>query len=233
MSVIKRITIAALSTIFAIEVAAFGGLVFVSQGAYASAAEEIAPTAVVSDVAYKPIVEEVAVVNTDMATNGDVVTDEKVSEDDVWREESEATSGTYEQSGEYYYDYSADYVTDDYNYTSSGLIPYDGSGYYDANLNGAWHSGADFAFSGGDGYDDGSGFSYTWYSENVLPGGGLSIPGRHVGDEGYVMDESGNVCLASDYLPEGTIVNIPFGSGTGVVYDSGSGYSNLDVYVSW
>ena len=113
------------------------------------------------------------------------------------------------------------------------LVPYDGSGHYNANINGAWHSGGDFMFSGGSGYDDGSGFSFTWYSENVLPGGGLDIPGRHVGDEGYVCDENGNVCLASDYLPEGTVVDIPFGNGTGVVYDSGSGYDNLDVYVSW
>ena len=73
------------------------------------------------------------------------------------------------------------------------LVPYDGSGHYNANMNGAWHSGGDFMFSGGSGYDDESGFSFTWYPESVLPGGGLDIPGRHVGDEGYVCDENGNV----------------------------------------
>lgn len=109
---------------------------------------------------------------------------------------------------------------------------YDGGGYVDANVDGTWISGSDFAWMGVH-YDSGSGYSYTYYSENVLPGGGLSIPGRHVGDEGYVMDGNGNLCLASDDLPYGTVVNVPFGSGTGVVYDCGSGYGNLDVYVSW
>ena len=109
---------------------------------------------------------------------------------------------------------------------------YDGGGYVDANVDGTWISGSDFAWMGVH-YDSGSGYSYTYYSENVLPGGGLSIPGRHVGDEGYVMDGNGNLCLASDDLPYGTVVSVPFGSGTGVVYDCGSGYGNLDVYVSW
>lgn len=111
------------------------------------------------------------------------------------------------------------------------FIPYDGSGYYNANVSENWHAGSNFVSDGI--YRDNSGFSFTYYSENVRPGGGLDIPGRHVGDEGYVVDGDGNVCIASDDLPYGTVVDIPFGGGTGVVYDSGSGNGNLDVYVSW
>ena len=118
-------------------------------------------------------------------------------------------------------------VEEDYGSSAS----YD-SGYVNANVDGVWIAGSDFCWMGVH-YDSGSGFSYTYYSENVLPGGGLSIPGRHVGDEGYVCDGNGNLCLASDDFPYGTVVSVPFGCGTGVVYDCGSGYGNLDVYVSW
>lgn len=78
-----------------------------------------------------------------------------------------------------------------------------------------------------------NGYSYTYYSERVLPGGGLDIPGRHVNDEGYICDVNGNLCIASDDLPKGTVMDIPFGTGTAVVYDCGSGSGNIDVYVSW
>lgn len=129
---------------------------------------------------------------------------------------------------------SEDYVEEEAieeSISEDSVPSYDG-GYVNANVDGNWIAGSDFAWMGVH-YDSGSGYSYTYYSENVLPGGGLSIPGRHVGDEGYVMDGNGNLCLASDDLPYGTVVSVPFGSGTGVVYDCGSGYGNLDVYVSW
>lgn len=88
----------------------------------------------------------------------------------------------------------------------------------------------DFAYNGKY-YDDS--WSYTYYPESVLPGGGLNIPGRHTDEDGYVCDGNGAVCVASDDLPKGTVVSIPFGSGTGVVYDTGSGSGNLDIYTSW
>ena len=110
-------------------------------------------------------------------------------------------------------------------------VSYGDSGYLNANVDGAWIAGSDFMFSGV--YQDSSGYSYTYYSENVLPGDGLDIPGRHVDDEGYVVDGDGNICIASDDLEKGTVVNVPFGDGTAVVYDCGSGYGNLDVYTAW
>ena len=108
---------------------------------------------------------------------------------------------------------------------------YDGGGFVDANVDDNWIAGSDFKFSGV--HQDSSGYSYTYYSENVLPGGGLNIPGRHVGDEGYVMDGDNNLCVASSDLPYGTVVKVPFGTGTAVVYDSGCSSGVLDVYVSW
>ena len=75
-------------------------------------------------------------------------------------------------------------------------------------------------------------YRWTWYSQNVLPGGGLNIPGRHVDDNGYVCDENNYICLASNDLSEGTVVSTPFGK-SGKIYDSGCASGTLDVYVAW
>lgn len=77
-----------------------------------------------------------------------------------------------------------------------------------------------------------NGWFWTWYSERVLPGPGLRIPGRHTDDLGYVRDEDGYICLASDDLAKHTVVSTPFGS-PGKVYDCGCGSGTLDVYVGW
>lgn len=77
------------------------------------------------------------------------------------------------------------------------------------------------------------GWTWTWYSERVLPGYGLSIPGRYTDDMGYVRDGDGYICLASDSLGYGAVINTPFG-GHGKVYDCGCGsYDIVDVYVGW
>ena len=77
------------------------------------------------------------------------------------------------------------------------------------------------------------GWRWTWYSERVLPGGGLSIPGRHTEtDTGFVCDGDGYICLASGSLSKGTVVDTPFGR-LGKVYDCGCAADVLDVYVGW
>lgn len=76
-----------------------------------------------------------------------------------------------------------------------------------------------------------NGWRWTWYSERVLPGTGLNIPGRHT-EGGYVRDGDGYICLASDALSYGTVIETPFGS-YGKVYDCGCGYNTIDVYVGW
>lgn len=76
------------------------------------------------------------------------------------------------------------------------------------------------------------GWRWTWYSQNVLPGGGLSIPGRHIDESGYVCDENDYICLAATSLSQGTVVDTPFGK-QGKVYDSGCAYGTLDVYTAF
>ena len=77
------------------------------------------------------------------------------------------------------------------------------------------------------------GTRYTWYSENVLPGGGLdelNANGRHV-EGGYVMDGDGFIAVASSDYPIGTELDTPFGPAK--VYDTGCASGTVDVYVGW
>ena len=76
-----------------------------------------------------------------------------------------------------------------------------------------------------------NGWRWTWYSERVLLGTGLNIPGRYT-EGGYVRDGEGYICLASDALDYGAVIETPFGS-YGKVYDCGCGYDTIDVYVGW
>ena len=78
-------------------------------------------------------------------------------------------------------------------------------------------------------YEDG--VTYTWYSQNVLPGGGLDIPGRTTNDEGYVCDGDGNICVASSDYEIGTQLDTPWGDA--VVYDTGCASGVVDVYTGW
>lgn len=72
------------------------------------------------------------------------------------------------------------------------------------------------------------GFRYTYYSQRVLPGGGLDIPGRHV-EGGYVRDKNNYIVLASKYHKKGTVIDTPIGLGK--VYDYCPTNRTIDVYV--
>ena len=76
-----------------------------------------------------------------------------------------------------------------------------------------------------------TGLKETWYSQRVLPGGGLRIPGRHVNNEGFVCDEDGYICLASSTYAKGTIIETS--RGIGKVYDCGCAPGIIDLYVDW
>lgn len=76
-----------------------------------------------------------------------------------------------------------------------------------------------------------NGHTETYYSQKVLPGGGLNIPGRHIASDGTIRDGDGYIVLASDDYPKGTIVQTSLGAGK--VYDSGSGKGNIDLYTDW
>lgn len=73
----------------------------------------------------------------------------------------------------------------------------------------------------------------TWYSQKVLPGPGLNIPGRHVADDGTVRDAEGYIVIACDlsYAARGSIILTSLGPGK--VYDTGCAYGTLDIYVDW
>ena len=75
-----------------------------------------------------------------------------------------------------------------------------------------------------------NGYKYTYYSERVLPGPGLKIPGRH-SDGNFVRDGDGYICVASCDLPKGTVVATPFGEGK--VYDVCDESGTIDIYVSF
>ena len=80
-------------------------------------------------------------------------------------------------------------------------------------------------------YDDNI---FTYYSENVLPGNGLDIPGRYTDDEGYVCDVDGYVVLATpdeDIYPRYSTIELPTGR-MGKFYDY-CPEGSIDVYVNW
>ena len=77
------------------------------------------------------------------------------------------------------------------------------------------------------------GVRYTWYSQNVLPGGGLTelnANGRHV-EGGYVVDGDGYIAVASSDYEKGTVIETPFG--TAKVYDTGCASGTIDVYTNF
>lgn len=76
-----------------------------------------------------------------------------------------------------------------------------------------------------------NGHRETYYSQKVLPGYGLNIPGRHVASDGTIRDKDGYICVASSDYPKGTIVETSLG--TGKVYDTGCASGTIDIYTDW
>lgn len=78
-----------------------------------------------------------------------------------------------------------------------------------------------------------NGHRETFYSQRVLPGNALKIPGRHVADDGTIRDEDGYICVAANtsYMKKGTTLMTSLGPAK--VYDCGCAYGTIDVYVNW
>lgn len=76
-----------------------------------------------------------------------------------------------------------------------------------------------------------NGHRETYYSQKVLPGHGLKIPGRHVASDGTIRDSDGYICVASSDYPKGTVVKTSLGPGK--VYDSGCASGTIDLYTNW
>ena len=82
-----------------------------------------------------------------------------------------------------------------------------------------------------DGINYYNGVRESYYSQNVLPGGGLNIPGRHVASDGTIRDADGYIVVASDNQAKGSTGQSSLGAYK--VYDTGVGHSGIDVYTNW
>ena len=81
-----------------------------------------------------------------------------------------------------------------------------------------------------DGIVNWGGYTFTWYSQNVLPGGGLDIPGRHVNGAGFVCDGDGYI-VAATAMGRGTTGNSPWGAWKS--YDTGVSGNVVDLFTNW
>lgn len=102
---------------------------------------------------------------------------------------------------------------------------------------GSSSSGKDYTYSSGGGLTPSKGVVYfnghreTYYSQRVLPGKGLKIPGRHVASDGTIRDKDNYICVASSDHKKGTLVLTSLGMGK--VYDSGCASGTIDLYTDW
>lgn len=137
---------------------------------------------------------------------------EEIVKTETEKAEKEAASAAAEESVEYSYDSNytasnATYPSTSYTYSDNGaLTPQKGVVYY-------------------------GGHRETYYSQKVLPGGGLNIPGRHVASDGTVRDADGYICVASSDYAKGTVVETSLG--TAKVYDTGCASGTVDIYTNW
>ena len=76
-----------------------------------------------------------------------------------------------------------------------------------------------------------NGYKETYYSQRVLPGGGLNIPGRHVAADGTIRDGDGYIVVASDRQGKGETGTCSLGNYK--VYDTGVGHDGVDIYTDW
>lgn len=114
------------------------------------------------------------------------------------------------------------------------------SGPYDPELNNnpAYINGGNSY--GNSFYSDGVAYigeqEFNWYSQNVMPGGGLdelNANGRHVDEStGFVVDGDGYIAVASPWGRDkvGTVVDTPYGQGK--VYDANEGDA-YDLYTDF
>lgn len=114
------------------------------------------------------------------------------------------------------------------------------NGPYDPDLNnnpaytGGGNSYGNSFYSDGVAYIGGQ--EFNWYSQNVMPGGGLdelNANGRHVDEStGFVVDGDGYIAVASPWGQDkvGTVIETPFGQGK--VYDTNKGDA-YDLYTDF
>ena len=82
-----------------------------------------------------------------------------------------------------------------------------------------------------DGINYYNGVKESYYSQKVLAGGGLNIPGRHVAADGTIRDADNYIVVASDTQAKGSTGQSSLGAYK--VSDTGVGHSGIDVYTNW
>lgn len=162
-------------------------------------------------------VEEITTVETTITTIKETTTKSSTTKQESKTTTKSSTTSTTEKTTEkttkgqdidgYYQDIKLQYSAS-YNITSKKLTRSGGVNYYNGNKE-------------------------TWYSEKVLPGGGLKIPGRHVAEDGTIRDEDGYICVAANPSYKSYGSRLLTSLGPAKVYDSGCDYGTIDIYVSW
>ena len=78
-----------------------------------------------------------------------------------------------------------------------------------------------------------NGHKECYYTQTLLPGECLYLPGRHVAEDGTIRDGDGYICVAANlkFLPRYTKVMTTLGPG--IVYDTGCAYGTVDIYTDW
>ncbi len=73
----------------------------------------------------------------------------------------------------------------------------------------------------------------TYYSQRVLPGGGLKIPGRHIANDGTIRDKDGYIVVSTNHSFRSKYSTFLTSLGPAKVYDTGPAYGTVDIYVNW
>ena len=80
-----------------------------------------------------------------------------------------------------------------------------------------------------------NGHKETWYSTNEAGGQAtaISIPGKHVADDGTIRDADGYICVATHqgFYQYGDVIQTTLGPAK--VYDCGCSYGTVDIYTTW
>ena len=71
----------------------------------------------------------------------------------------------------------------------------------------------------------------TWYSQKIIPGKNLNIPGRHVDSRGIIVDKDGYICVATTLVGMGETIQTSLGMGKR--YDTCNVVNVVDIYTNW
>ena len=123
-------------------------------------------------------------------------------------------------------------TTEEKTEESTGSVDINGYGWVQLQYSATYHI-MDNHLTRSNGSINVFGHHETWYSTNEGAGQAtaVSIPGKHVADDGTIRDSDGYICVASSDLPFYSIVMTSVGPGK--VYDCGCSHGTIDVYTTW